>query len=111
MKIKYSNLLVGLLLPLATLSAEEASLTPPNAKPGECYARERPPLPTQAAGTSRPHRKWNGQCGWHRAIAVQRRAYKFPDIAPWQLPDSRGQDLQGLFQLRQGAFPRGVTGL
>jgi len=39
MKIKYSNLLVGLLLPLATLSAEEASLTPPNAKPGECYAR------------------------------------------------------------------------
>lgn len=39
MKIKYSNLLVGLLLPLATLSAEEASLTPLNAKPGECYAR------------------------------------------------------------------------
>ena len=39
MKIKYSNLLLGLLLPLATLTAEDASLTPPNAKPGECYAR------------------------------------------------------------------------
>ena len=39
MKIKYSNLLLGLLLPLVTLSAEEVSLTPPNAKPGECYAR------------------------------------------------------------------------
>lgn len=41
MKIKYSKLLVGLLLPLATLTAtaEELPLTPPNAKPGECYAR------------------------------------------------------------------------
>jgi len=39
MKIKYSNLLVGLLLPLSTIYAGEVSLTPPNAKPGECYAR------------------------------------------------------------------------
>jgi len=39
MKIKYSNLLVGLLLPLTTVYAAEISLTPPNAKPGECYAR------------------------------------------------------------------------
>jgi len=39
MKIKYSNLLVGLLLPLATLTAAEISLTPPDAKPGECYAK------------------------------------------------------------------------
>jgi len=41
MKIKYSKLLVGLLLPLVTLSAtaEELPLTPPNARPGECYAR------------------------------------------------------------------------
>jgi len=39
MKIKYSNLLLGLLLPLATLTAEDVSLTPPDAKPGECYAR------------------------------------------------------------------------
>ena len=39
MKIKYSNLLVALLLPLAYANAQEASLTPPDAKPGECYAR------------------------------------------------------------------------
>ncbi len=39
MKIKYSNLLVGLLLPFAGLTAAEVSLTPPDAKPGECYAR------------------------------------------------------------------------
>ncbi len=39
MKIKYSSLLVGLLLPLAYINAEEVSLTPPDAKPGECYAR------------------------------------------------------------------------
>jgi len=39
MKIKYSNLLLGLLLPLTTLTAEDVSLTPPDAKPGECYAR------------------------------------------------------------------------
>ena len=39
MKIKYSNLLLGLLLPLVALNAEEVSLTPPDAKPGECYAR------------------------------------------------------------------------
>ncbi len=39
MKIKYSNLLVGLLLPLATLTAENLPLTPPDAKPGECYAK------------------------------------------------------------------------
>ena len=38
MKIKYSNLLVGLLLPLTVINAESA-LTPPDAKPGECYAR------------------------------------------------------------------------
>ena len=39
MKIKYSRLLVGMLLPLATITAEELPLTPPNAVPGECYAR------------------------------------------------------------------------
>jgi len=39
MKIKYSNLLVGLLLPLTSLTAAEVSLTPPDAKAGECYAR------------------------------------------------------------------------
>ncbi len=39
MKIKYSNLLVALLLPLTYVNAEEVSLTPPDAKPGECYAR------------------------------------------------------------------------
>ena len=39
MKIQYSNLLMGLLLPLATLTAADVSLTPPNAKPGECYAK------------------------------------------------------------------------
>jgi len=42
MKIKYSKLLVGLLLPLVTataVTAENLPLTPPNAKPGECYAR------------------------------------------------------------------------
>ncbi len=39
MKIKYSNLLVALLLPLTYANAEEASLTPPDAKAGECYAR------------------------------------------------------------------------
>ncbi len=39
MKIKYSSLLVGLLLPLTYINAEEVSLTPPDAKPGECYAR------------------------------------------------------------------------
>jgi len=39
MKIKYSNLLMGLLLPLTTLTAENLPLTPPDAKPGECYAR------------------------------------------------------------------------
>ena len=38
MKIKYSRLLVGLLLPLTTIHAE-IPLTPPDAKPGECYAR------------------------------------------------------------------------
>ena len=32
-------LLVGLLVPFATITAEELPLTPPNAKPGECYAR------------------------------------------------------------------------
>jgi hypothetical protein len=39
MKIKYSKLVLSLLLPLSTIYAEELSLTPPNAKPGECYAR------------------------------------------------------------------------
>jgi hypothetical protein len=39
MKIKYSNLLVALLLPLTYINAQEASLIPPDAKPGECYAR------------------------------------------------------------------------
>ena len=39
MKIKYSGLLVAMLLPLTYVNAEEVSLTPPNAKPGECYAR------------------------------------------------------------------------
>ena len=39
MKTRYSNILMGLLLPLVTLTAEETSLTPPDAKPGECYAR------------------------------------------------------------------------
>ena len=39
MKIKYSTLLAAMLLPLTYVSAEDVSLTPPNAKPGECYAR------------------------------------------------------------------------
>ncbi|WP_295421050.1 peptidoglycan-binding domain-containing protein [Sulfurovum sp.] len=39
MKINYSNLLVAMLLPLTYVNAEDVSLTPPNAKPGECYAR------------------------------------------------------------------------
>ena len=39
MKIKYSNLLLGLLLPIASLSAADMSLIPPDAKPGECYAK------------------------------------------------------------------------
>ena len=39
MKIKYSNLVAALLLPLTYVQAEDVSLTPPNAVPGECYAR------------------------------------------------------------------------
>jgi len=39
MKITYSRLLVGLLLPLSTITAEELAPIPPNAKPGECYAK------------------------------------------------------------------------
>ncbi|WP_415407133.1 peptidoglycan-binding domain-containing protein [Sulfurovum sp. CS9] len=39
MKIKYSNLLVALLLPLTYINAQEVSLIPPDAKAGECYAR------------------------------------------------------------------------
>ena len=39
MKIKYSNLLLGILLPITYLHAETAALTPPDAKPGECYAK------------------------------------------------------------------------
>ncbi|CAA6817033.1 MAG: Reverse transcriptase [uncultured Sulfurovum sp.] len=38
MKTKYSSLLLGLLLPISYASAE-VSLTPPNAKAGECYAK------------------------------------------------------------------------
>ncbi|MCK5855289.1 MAG: hypothetical protein KAG56_08705, partial [Sulfurovaceae bacterium] len=39
MKLRYSHLLVGLLLPLAYANANQASLIPPNAKAGECYAK------------------------------------------------------------------------
>ncbi len=39
MKIHYSHLLLGLLLPISYLQAETAPLTPPDAKPGECYAK------------------------------------------------------------------------
>jgi len=39
MKNTYSNLLTALLLPLTPLLAQELPLTPPDAKPGECYAR------------------------------------------------------------------------
>ena len=39
MKINYSHLLLGLLLPISYLQAETAALTPPDAKPGECYAK------------------------------------------------------------------------
>jgi len=39
MKVKYSNVLLGLLLPIVCLNAEGVSLTPPDAKPGECYAK------------------------------------------------------------------------
>jgi hypothetical protein len=39
MKIKYTKLGLSLLLPLSAVCAEELSLTPPDAKPGECYAR------------------------------------------------------------------------
>ena len=38
MKLKYSSLLLGLLLPISYANAE-ASLIPPNAKAGECYAK------------------------------------------------------------------------
>ena len=38
MKLRYSSLLLGLLLPITALQAEVA-LTPPNAKAGECYAK------------------------------------------------------------------------
>lgn len=38
MKIKYSSLVLGLLLPITYINAE-VSLTPPNAKAGECYAK------------------------------------------------------------------------
>ncbi|MCH9739290.1 MAG: peptidoglycan-binding protein [Epsilonproteobacteria bacterium] len=38
MKLKYSSLLIGLLLPL-TFSTADDSLIPPNAKAGECYAK------------------------------------------------------------------------
>jgi len=39
MKIRYSNLVIALLMPLVYVEANEVSLIPPNAKPGECYAR------------------------------------------------------------------------
>ena len=40
MKIHYAPILLGLLLPLTALYAENnVPLTPPNAKPGECYAK------------------------------------------------------------------------
>jgi hypothetical protein len=39
MKIRYSMLLVSFLLPLAVANAENTVLTPPDAKPGECYAK------------------------------------------------------------------------
>jgi hypothetical protein len=38
MKLKYSSLLMGLLLPISYVSAE-VSLIPPDAKAGECYAK------------------------------------------------------------------------
>jgi len=38
MKINYSKIAIALLLPLAYVNAE-ISMTPPDAKPGECYAR------------------------------------------------------------------------
>ena len=38
MKLKYSSLLIGLLLPISYVNAE-VSLIPPNAKAGECYAK------------------------------------------------------------------------
>lgn len=39
MKNRYSTLLMGLLLPMTYVGAQDASLTPPQAKAGECYAR------------------------------------------------------------------------
>ncbi len=40
LKIKYTNILFGLMLPIAYIQAENnVPLTPPNAKPGECYAK------------------------------------------------------------------------
>ncbi|MCF6244265.1 MAG: peptidoglycan-binding protein [Sulfurovum sp.] len=39
MKIKYSTLLVSFLLPFTALNAADIALTPPDAKPGECYAK------------------------------------------------------------------------
>ena len=38
MKLKYSSLLLGMLLPITCIHAE-VSLVPPNAKAGECYAK------------------------------------------------------------------------
>ena len=39
MKIHYSTLLMAVLMPLTQITAQETSLTPPDAKAGECYAR------------------------------------------------------------------------
>ncbi len=37
--MRYSTLLAGILLPFMFSHAQEASLTPPDARPGECYAK------------------------------------------------------------------------
>jgi len=39
MKIQYSHAVLILLLPLTYIHAQATALTPPDAKPGECYAR------------------------------------------------------------------------
>ncbi|SFV51181.1 hypothetical protein MNB_SV-12-722 [hydrothermal vent metagenome] len=39
MNTKYSTILIGLLLPLAYVHAQQTSLVPQNAKAGECYAK------------------------------------------------------------------------
>lgn len=39
MKIRYSTLLVSFLLPFVAVNAQDTTLTPPEAKAGECYAK------------------------------------------------------------------------